>query len=328
MPEEKLLFVEKKLNRWKRPEPPQPGSALVFTGGGQPFVVYEGEQGLTQGELLFGKYSKFYEVDMGDRRLNFDEKLPCADGLEFHAEVRLTYAVSDPVVILRRARTDADQFLKDIAIEVMRRTSRRYTHEQSREAENAIVDRIEHEVRDKGFKPIGSAFVTLSLDEEVKARLVNRKLKDYDFEDEKTQISRNFELNELQQTAEFRLKLNRAGVFADLIKSGDWPTLLAMVDPNDPADQKMLDVALNQQEIDGQRKQEFLKDLKDLIEKGKLEVWQLHEFAKLGIGGLSEQSLAYLESKSESSETEDSQQIHDVKPSISIPDDISRDKDD
>ncbi len=36
MPEEKLLFVEKKLNRWKRPEPPKPGTVLVFIGDGKP----------------------------------------------------------------------------------------------------------------------------------------------------------------------------------------------------------------------------------------------------------------------------------------------------
>ncbi|GGA15383.1 hypothetical protein [Okeania sp. KiyG1] len=99
-----------------------------------------------------------------------------------------------------------------------------------------------------------------------------------------------------------------------------------MFNPNDPADQKMLDVALNQQEIDSQRKQEMVKNLKDLIEKGKLEVWELHEFAKLFTGGVFDQSVASLESQLESNKPEDFQQIQDFKPSI--PDEISRDKDD
>ncbi len=83
MLEEKLLFVEKELNRWKRPESPKPGTAFVFIGDGKSLVVYEdkqqgSERGPTQGELLFGKYSTYYEVDMGDRSLNFSEQLPCA----------------------------------------------------------------------------------------------------------------------------------------------------------------------------------------------------------------------------------------------------------
>lgn len=76
MPEEKLLFVEKELKRWKRPESPKLGTALVFIGGKKPVVVYEGERGPTQGELLWGKYNTFYEVDMGDRSLELEEKLP------------------------------------------------------------------------------------------------------------------------------------------------------------------------------------------------------------------------------------------------------------
>ncbi len=273
-------------------------------------VVYEGERGPTQGELLWGKYSTFYEVDMGDHSLSFDEKLPCADHLDFHAEVRLTYAVSDPALILRRGRTDAGEFVKDMAIEVMRRTSRRYTHEESGKAENIMVDRIEEEVRDKGFKPIGSAFVKLSLDEEI------------------GQIKKDGVVNVLKQATDFELKKKRAELFVDLIKSGDWQTLLVMLDLNNPADQKMLEVALNQQKINDDRKQEILKDLKDLIQQGKLEVWQLHEFAKLFMGEVSNQSLSYLESTLESREPKDSQQMHDVKPSISIPGEISRDKDD
>ena len=118
MPEEKLLFVEKKLDRWKRPESPRPGTAFVFVGDGkQPFVVYEGQRGPTQGELLWGKFSSYYEVDMSERSLNFSEKLPSADNIEFDAEIKLVYAVNDnltaqaPAIILRSGRTDASQFL-------------------------------------------------------------------------------------------------------------------------------------------------------------------------------------------------------------------------
>jgi hypothetical protein len=139
--------------------------------------------------------------------------------VEFQAEARLTYAVSDPALVVRRARTDAGQFLKDLAVDVMRRTSRRYTHEQSGEAENAIAGRIEEEVRDNGFKLSRSAFIKLSLDETIRTRLVNRQLSNYDFEDKKTEITRISELEDLKQTAKLGLKGKRAEIFASASQS-------------------------------------------------------------------------------------------------------------
>lgn len=330
MTEEKSLFVEKELNRWKRPESPRPGTAFVFVGSGKPsLTVYEGERGPTQGELLFGKYNTYYEVDMGDRLLNFYERLPCADAFEFHAEIKLTYAVSDPALVLRRARTDAGLFLKDLAVDAMRRASRRYTHEQTGDAENAIAGRIEEEVRDNGFKLSRPAFVKLSLDEAVRTRLVNRQLSDYDFQDQKTQISRKTELDDLQQTAKLGLKEKRAEFFAPLIKAGDWATLLAMLDLNDPEDvaiQAMVEATLNQQRIQAEKQQKMLEIA---IEKGAIEGWQLEGMAKAlfqEVSGLPEQSIAFLEGESESQKSENSQQTEDVKPSV--PDEISRDQDD
>lgn len=329
MLEEKSLFVEKELNRWKRPDSPKPGTAFVFVGDGKPsLAIYEGERGPTQGELLFGKYSTYYEVDMGDRLLNFYERLPCADAFEFHAEIKLTYAVSDPVLVIRRARVDAGLFLKDLAVDAMRRASRRYRHEQTGDAENAIASRIEEEVRDNGFKLSRPAFVKLSLDEVVRTRLVDRQLSDYDFQDQKTQISRKTELDDLQQTAKLGLKGKRGEFFAPLIKAGDWATLLAMLDLNDPEDaaiQAMVESILNQQRMQAEKQQKMLEIA---IEKGAIEGWQLEGIAKTlfkEISGLSEQSIAFLEGQSDNLNSEELKRTEDVKPSM--PDEISRDQD-
>jgi hypothetical protein len=308
MPEEKLLFVETKLdrwNRWKRPESPRPGTAFVFVGDRkQPFVVYEGQQGPTQGELLWGKFSSYYEVDMSERSLNFSEKLPSADNIEFDAEIKLVYAVNDnptaqaPVVILRSGRTDASQFLKDLAIDVMRRTSRRYSHENCGEAENAIAARIEEEVRDKGFKLSRPAFVKLSLDKTISTML-----------------------------AGFNLKKKRGDFFASYIKSGDWPTLLGMLAPNDPeyeAIKLMIEVTLKQQNMQAKTRQEIIKIA---IEKGLIEGWQLEDFAKellKEVSGLSEQSVALLEGKLNSPKHGDSPEV--VNEKTIIPEEISREQ--
>ena len=326
---DKPLFVEHELNRWKRPESPKPGTAFVFVGDGKPsLVVYEGERGATQGEVLFGKYSVYYEVDMGDRSINFCEKLPCADAFEFQAEVRLTYAVSDPALIVRRARTDAGQFLKDLAVDVMRRTSRNYKHEQSGEAELAIARRIEEEVRDNGFKLCRAAFIKLSLDEAIRTRLVNRQLGDQDFEDQKTLLKRQSEIDDLKQTAKFALKGKRAEILAPLIESGNWQRLLAMLDPHDPEDEaiRQMIVAI----LDQQREQEATrrKMLEIAIEKGALEGWQLGDYAKTlfqEMSGLSDQSIAFLEGKANPQGELPSAQSD--SSSQSIPDEISRDQD-
>jgi len=331
MSQEKLLFIEKELNRWKRPESPKPGTAFVFVGDGKPtLIVYEGESGPTQGEILWGKYTTFYEVDMGDRSLNFEEELPCADNFKFHAEVRLTYAVNDnpmvqaPALIVRRARADAGQLLKDLAIDVMRRSSRRYTHEKCGEAESYIAGRIEDEVRDNGFKLSRAAFIKLSLDKAIQDRLDKRQLSEYDFEDQKTDISRTTVIEDLKQTSKLGLKGKRAEFFAPLIKSGDWATLLAMLDPSDPQDEAikaMIEATLGRERQKDERQQQMIKIA---IEKGAIEGWQLEGLAKAlfkEVSGLPEQSVAFLEGTPE--KQGDSPQTEDVKPSI--PNEISRD---
>jgi hypothetical protein len=326
---ERPLFIEKELNRWQRPESPKPGTALVFIGDGKPsLAVYEGERGPTQGELLWGNYSLYYEVDMGDRSINFYEKLPSSDAFEFQAEVRLNYAVSNPNVILQCARTDADQFLKNLAIDVMRRTSRNYNHAQSGEAEVAIARRIEEEVRDNGFKLSRSPFIKLSLDEAIRTRLISRQLNAQDFEDRKTQIKRQSEIDELKQTAKLTLKGKRAEVLAPLIESGNWQTLLAMLDPHDPADEamrQMIAAILDQQR---EREANRRKLLEIAIEKGALEGWQLEDYAKTlfqEMSGLSDQSITFLEGKTNpQGELPSAQDEDSLAP---IPNEISRDED-
>lgn len=320
---EKPLFTENQLTLLKHSEAPKSGTAFVFIGDGVPLLtVREGEHNPTAGELLFGKYSAYYEIDMGDRSLNFYEKLPCADAFEFHAEVKLTYAVSDPAIVVQRARTDVSEFLKDLAIDVMRRVSRRYEHEQTGKAENDIAGRIEEEVRDKGFKLSRPAFVKLSLDEAVRTRLVNRQLSNYDFEDQKTQISRKDELDNLQLVAKLGLKGKRAEFFAPLIKAGDWATLLAMLDLSDPEDaaiQAMVEATLNQQRMQAERQQKLLEIA---IEKGAVEGWQLEGVAKAlfqEVSGLSEQSIAFLEGKSQAQNGGDSPQTKAISGQDSIP---------
>ncbi len=247
---------------------------------------------------------------------NYHVQLPCATtsdfNFNFHAEVKLTYIVSDPALIVRRGRTDAGQFLKDLAIDAMRRVSRGYKYNQTGEAENEIARRIEGDIRDNGFKLTRQALVKLSLDESGEA-----------FNSSKTDILTNAELSGLIQSTKLTLKQERAKIFAPLIKAGDWATLLAMLDLNDPEDaaiQAMVEATLNQQRMQAERQQKLLEIA---IDKGAVEGWQLEGVAKAlfkEVSGLSEQSIAFLEGKSQSQNLGDSQQTKDVKPHV--PDEI------
>ncbi|PPT09286.1 hypothetical protein CKA32_006078 [Geitlerinema sp. FC II] len=318
MPEEKSLFVEQQLNRWKRPAPPKPGSAFVFVGDGKPsLVVYEGEQGPTQGELMWGRYHTYYEVDMSERSLKFQEKLICSDAIEFHADIKLTYAVDSspatqaPALIVRNGRTDAGHFLQDLAVDSMRRIARRFTHDQLGEAENSMAARIEDEVRGNGFKLTRPAFIKLSLDESIQSRLANRRLSEYEFEDRKTQIARETQIASIKQTAKFGLKGKRVELFAPLIESGKWATLLAMLDPNDPEDEPiktMIEAILNQQRSQSEKQQRMLEIA---IEKGAIEEWELGGVAKAlikEVGGISDEAIAFLE-EGRNSESDDESDV-------------------
>ncbi|CAK8715525.1 MAG: hypothetical protein CDV28_1173 [Candidatus Electronema aureum] len=322
MIEEKPLFIEKQLTRWERPGSPKPGTAFVFIGNGRPaLTVYEGQQGITHGEFIFGKYTSYYEIDMGERLLFFQEDLPSCDVLEFHAEVKLTYAVADPAVIVRCARTDAGNFLQDLAIDVMRRASRRYTYEQTGEAENILAKKIEDEVNDKGFKLTRPAFVKLALDETVHNLLAERRINEHKFlvEKEKNEMANNIAM--LNQTARLDLKKARAAEVAPLIRNRDWQSLLAMFDPNDPADEYLRQILTvlsdqrrNQEAIDN-------KVIEIALEKGVIEPHELSALAKALIQdktGLSDKAISYISEKTgvvcEEEEIEVPEEFSEKKP--------------
>jgi hypothetical protein len=292
MSEEKPLFLEKELNRWKRPGPPKLGSAFVFVGECNPLVSWpeKGEFGPTPGEIRWGKFRTYYEVDTGERLLEFQETLPCADeGTAFEADVKIIYKVSDPIVIVQRARTDAGGFLRDIAVNVMRRAIRSYKYDQLGDAENAVADTLKKEVFDNGFEIVRSNFVTLSLDAATK-----------DFAERKLKIEREARLKEIEEEKKLAGKEKRAKFFGPLIQAGNWQQLLAMLDPNDPeytSIQQMITAILEQNRTQEETRRKMFEIA---LEKGALEDWQLGGFAKAlfqELSGISDKSLAFLEGK-------------------------------
>lgn len=96
------IIGREELSRWRTPVP-DANTALVFLGNGQPtFTIRESQKGLTKGEILWGKYSLVYKVNLSDFPIAFNCNLPCAtDAFDFQAEVRFLVSVREPEIIVR-----------------------------------------------------------------------------------------------------------------------------------------------------------------------------------------------------------------------------------
>ena len=108
-PEEYPLVIERKLEKFsfKRPESPKFGKAHVFLGENcLPIVVQLGKLGPTVGEILHGTYKVYYEVDLSEHSIPFTVSIPCADQLNFQAEVRLTYCIDNPLLVIQNRTRD------------------------------------------------------------------------------------------------------------------------------------------------------------------------------------------------------------------------------
>lgn len=346
------ILSKEELGRWRlfqsRPVP-EPGIALVLSGDGQPLVTLKaGDRGLTNGELLWGKYNRLYKVDIGEHSLSFQCKLPCeTDAFDFHAEVKLTCSVSKPELIVQRNIRDVRQLLEPLIIEVMRRISRKYKVEESGEAERAISRKVEEEVDDAGFK-LNRFALTLSLEQEARQRIREKKDIQEKVEIEKTKLQGNLELEknkiqgdlelekfkqqlEMQRLeSEMELKKVRMAFYGPIIQSGNWQLLAAQLSSN-PQDviilREMMGRIREQQQIDRHDKMLLLSAA---LEKGDLEQWKVGEFAKHlleELTGIPEKSFAALQS----SPTQNAELITDEsedKTSNSVPEEPDEFKED
>lgn len=173
------ILSTEEIPRWRilqqRPVP-DPGTALVFSGEGQPLLtIKQGERGPTSGEMLWGKYNLVYKVDMTEYPLGFACNLPCAtDAFDFQAQVKFSSSVRDPEMIVRRNVTDVCALLQPLIIEVMRGISRKYEVEESGSAEHEISNSVKKAIYDEGFN-LYQFTVTLSLEREARERIREKK---------------------------------------------------------------------------------------------------------------------------------------------------------
>lgn len=253
-----------------QPRPkPEPGIALVFDKEGQPLLTLWHGDRLTAGEVRWGGYKTVYRVDVTEHTFDFNCKLPCrGDAFDFLAEVRVTYDVSDPAVIVKRNITDARTVLKSSILETMRRVSRKYQVDESDEAENAIIKAIKNEDYDIGFK-IKRFVAELSLEQEERDYI--RKQRD---------IKRSEDLE--GQTIKKKIKLTKMKMdfYSPLIEKGEWQMLVLQLSQNPedvPAVKQIMETMSQQRQTETQRQLEILQVM---LKSGALEGYQLEETGK------------------------------------------------
>ncbi len=332
------IIGREELSRWRTPVP-DANTALVFIGDGQPtFTITEGQKGLTKGEILWGKYSLIYKVNLSDFPIAFNCNLPCAtDAFDFQAEVRFLVSVRDPEIIVRRNITDLYSVLEPLITDEMRRISRKYQVEQSGGAEEEISANLKTKIYDEGFN-FKNLTVQLSLEEEARERIRRKKRLIEEYELEKTHIQQEagiqsqrkryerqeeqaslldemqtqmlrqnlenkktqFELEQARQQELFQLEMmkQRTEVYSTMLQAGQWQ-LLALQLAQRPEDVPLIIESLNRQkQIEREHK---IKTLKVLIDTNAIEGWQLSEIGKRALQelvGLTEETVPVIEGAS------------------------------
>lgn len=346
------ILKEEEISRWsllqKRPVP-EPGIALVLSGDEQNlFTIEQGSRGLTNGELLWGRYNRLYAVDVGKHQLNFYCKLPCAtDAFDFDAEVKLVYSVSKPELIVKNRIRNVSEFLVPRIEDLMRSISRRYDVEESGEAERIIGRKLEEEVSEIGFK-LDRPTVKLSLEKESRDRIRKKRNIDEEARIRKQEIKSTIEIEQFQQELQrqrdrfeleskmqqeqFKLQLNKQkmDLYGSLIKEGNWEFLAAQI-ADDPLEaQRIINKLQEQRQIDKEDKKQLLQLL---IQEGAIEGWQLGGFGKqlvqeltgvpkIALEKVSDEQIEASENISEQAiEEDDEEDLLD-----SVPDEFKREK--
>lgn len=254
---------------------PEPGIALVLFREGQKLVTLWPRDRLTSGEVTWGNYKAIYKVDITEHMFSLRCTLPCErDAFEFHAQVDVTFSVSDPATVVERNITDARTVLEPLIIRTMRAVSRRFDVEKSAEAEQAIIEAVQKESARYGIGlRIDRLAVRLSLEQDARAHIRQLRQIERDKEREQRQAELERQRGELE-IERMRMKME---FYGPLIKGGQWQ-LLALQLANHPED-----VAAVAQMISQQRQAEMdnqLRALKIMLEEDVIEGFQMEEASK------------------------------------------------
>jgi hypothetical protein len=243
---------------------PRPGIEVVALGAGDP-IALKGSRGLTISERLFGKYRTFVEVDISEKSYTKCSKLPSkATTMFFDATVQVSYRVTDPAQLVKRAVDDGLIATWRLLEPAMQKSTRNADGALVADAE-ALAEKAAQDVcqKVKDLRELGIEISAVAVSLQLEAR--TREL--LDVVERETLISRNLDANQ-------RLDTQKRRANEEMLQEGPraWLAHLMRDDPH------VIREVLNQMAMtDKERYENDFKLLIKMLDSGEIES---HEIPK------------------------------------------------
>ena len=326
------LYKERRIQRRffgfkvERPKA-KPGQVLVLTGGGAPIILQPNRKA-TAGEAAWNGYDTIYEIDMGQRDIEFTASVPAKEGdVSFQLKFSAGYRVSDPVAIINEQINNPDSLIKRVVTESASRVTAGYEIENSPDALDALRQMLDKRRYTSKLPFVLSAIsIKLELDSEARNFLSIRRerrreailaqettelsgashelnVQKQKYEMELQQKEREFELELQKREVEMQLEIQqrRIAVYEPMIKNGMWAVLVQQLAQNPDDISRVADVML---QADRQQRETNLVMLNALIEGDIIEDRHVRDVtdslirnirSQSGLGQLEEQEIKQIQ---------------------------------
>ncbi|GHD94167.1 PE-PGRS family protein [Streptomyces naganishii] len=176
--------------------------ALVFVTAGGSYEVFMPPQRPSRAEAATRRYTSVYEVDMGSHPVQLKLRLPSDDdAFSFGAVADLTWRVADPIAYVASGERDVPTRLSRELQQLARPITRRYSIEDSPEAEQAVLGAVAEEGRFAAGTGLDvTCVVRLRLDDEAIAH--RRRKRSLRYESEMLDPEHELEMRRARQEHE------------------------------------------------------------------------------------------------------------------------------
>ncbi|MGW4344341.1 hypothetical protein ACWEL8_04455 [Streptomyces sp. NPDC004690] len=176
--------------------------ALVFVTAGGAYDVFMPPHRPSRAEAATRRYTSVYEVDMGSHPVQLELRLPSDDdAFSFGAVADLTWRVADPVAFVACGERDVPTRLDRELQQLARPITRRFSIEDSPDAEQAVLEAVRAEGRFAAGTGLDvTCVVRLRLDDEAIAH--RRRKRALRYESEMLDPEHEFRLRQAQQEHE------------------------------------------------------------------------------------------------------------------------------
>ncbi|MFD8220886.1 PE-PGRS family protein [Streptomyces sp. NPDC059697] len=178
--------------------------ALVFATVGGAYDAYMPPHRPSRTDAATRRYTSVYEVDMGSHPVQLELELPSDDdAFSFSATADLTWRVSDPIAYVAGGERDVPTRLTREIHQFARPVSRRFSIEDSREAEAEVQYAIENGVFADGIGLAVTCAVRLRLDDDAIAH--RRRKRALRYEADMLDPEHEYRLRQAQQLHELEV---------------------------------------------------------------------------------------------------------------------------